>query len=312
MSDKQFFNISGRLVQGDVFDPQTTDMQGRPMVDLRGNPKVQYFIGVAVAKNAPDFNEAWAAINAIAARDWPTGEHTRAGFSWKVVDGDAPEHAQKEGFPGHWLFRFTSGFKWQAVAANAERPILDSAEIRRGYYVRVFFTVAGNKNTQKPGVYLNASVVELRGYGPEITSGPDAGSLINAAGGGHVPAGMQTTPVGGAPAAPAMQPAPAAPAMQPAPTVIAPHPNIMNPAAPAMQPAPAASAAPAVIAPHPNIMNPAAPAAPAAPAMQPAPAAPAAPAMQPAPAAPAAPAMQPAPAAPAAPAMQPAPGYPAV
>ena len=253
MPDKQFFNVSGRLVQGDVFDPQTTNMQGHPLVDLKGNPKVQYFMGVAVAKNAPDFAPAWAAIGAVAARDWPTGESQRADFSWKVIDGDAPQHAGKEGFPGHWIFRFTSGYPWQAVTKGAASPIVDPSQIKRGYYVKVFFSVAGNKNATKPGVYLNGSVVELIGYGTEISSGPDAAALVAAAGVGHVPAGMQATPVGGAPvaapvvapvAAPVVAPVVAAPVVAP---VIAPNPAILNPTVAAPSPVVAAPAAAPVV-----------------------------------------------------------------
>ena len=229
--DKQYFNISGRLVQGNVFEPQTTDMQGRPLTDINGNPKVQYFIGVAVQKNTDDFNQAWANVYGVGARDWPTGEYGRADFSWKIIDGDDPKHAGKEGFAGNMIFRFTSGFPFQAVAKNAERPITNPAEIKRGYFVRIFFTVAGNKSLQKPGVYLNCSVVEVLAYGEEITSGPDASALVTGAGMAPTIPGMQANPVAA--------PAPAAPA----PGVIQPNPAILNPAAPAPgYPVPAAPA----------------------------------------------------------------------
>jgi len=260
-ADKQFINVSGRLVQGNVFEPQTTDMHGKPLTDLAGNPKVQYFIGVAVAKDAADFAAAWASIGAVAVGDWPTGESQRPDFSWKVIDGDDPKHAGKDGFAGHWIFRFTSGFPWQAVAQGATRPIVNPEEIKRGYFVRVFFTVAGNKSVQKPGVYLNASVVELIGYGDVITSGPDAAALVSTVGAAQV-AGMQASPVAApavvapvaAPVAPAVAAPVAAPVAPVAPAVAAP---VAAPAVVAPVAAPVAPVAPApVIAPNPTILNP--------------------------------------------------------
>ena len=245
MADRQYFNVSGRIVQGNVFEPQTKDMQGRPMLDMKGAPKVQYFLGLAVAKDAPDFQTAWAGVQAAAAIDWPGGEPQRAGFSFKLVDGDAPENASKEGFPGHWILRFTSGFAWQAVAQGAARPIVDPNEIKRGYYVRVFFTTTGNKNAQKPGMYLNASVIELLGYGPEITSGPDAAGMIAQAGGAHTPAGVQATPLPGAPVAPVGMPPAVPPVGMP--------PVGMPPVAPPVGMPPVAP--PGVIPPNPAILT---------------------------------------------------------
>jgi hypothetical protein len=197
MADQQYYNVSGRLVQGDVFTPQTLDMKGRPMTDKNGNPKVQYFCAVAVAKDAPDLGTAYQGIQSVAMSSFRNGETNRPTFAWKIVDGDLPENAQKEGFPGHYVFRFTSGFPFRVVSKGAARPIVDQNEVKRGYYVRMFFTVAGNGDPQKPGVYLNGSIVELLGYGPEITAGPDAFALIAGAGQAYVPAGAMTTPIGG-------------------------------------------------------------------------------------------------------------------
>jgi len=241
MANDQYFNVSGRLVQGDVFKPQTLDMKGRPMTDKNGNPKVQYFAGVAVAKNAPDFQPAFQGMQSVAMAEFRNQEYTRPLFAWKLADGDLPENANKEGFPGHWVFRFSSGYPFRVVSKGAARPIVNPEEVKRGYYVRVFFTVAANTDPQKPGLFLNGSIVELLGYGPEISAGPDAAALIAAAGGGYIPAGASHTPLGGPALAvqgPPVYPAPpvypqqTAPPVYPAPPAapgIPPYYNILNP-----------------------------------------------------------------------------------
>jgi len=197
MADQVYLNVSGRLVQGDVFTPVTTDMKGRPMTDKNGNPKVQYFCAVAVEKNAPDFGPAWQGIQNVANAAFKNGETQRPTFAWKLVDGDTRENANKEGFPGHWVFRFTSGYPFSVVSGAEARPVTNQNEIKRGYYVQVFFTVAGNGDSTKPGVYLNGAVVRFIGYGPEISTGPNAAALVAAAGSGYVPKGAQTTPLAG-------------------------------------------------------------------------------------------------------------------
>ena len=127
----------GRMVQGDVFNPQTKNMNRGPLTDLKGNPKVQYFIGVAMAKTDPSFNDIWAKLSAIAQAGFPGGETQRADFAWKVIDGDLPQHAQKPGFPGHWIFRFTSGFPVNAYTQGAAQQITDPLQTKRRHHHRV-------------------------------------------------------------------------------------------------------------------------------------------------------------------------------
>lgn len=191
--------ITGRLVQGDVFTPQTKNMTGGPLTDLKGNPKVQYFIAVAVPKTDQAMMAEWAKIQAIAVAGFPGGESQRPDFAWKVLDGDAPANAGKEGFAGCMVFRLTSGFPVKAYTQGAASQITDPAQIKRGYFVRVAFTAKANANAQKPGLYLNTALVELIGYGEEISSGPDAVELLAAAGGAVMPAGASATPVAAGP-----------------------------------------------------------------------------------------------------------------
>ena len=49
----------GRIVQGDVFVGTDKDHQGRPRLDKQGQPKKQFFIGVAFPKG-PEEDQLWA------------------------------------------------------------------------------------------------------------------------------------------------------------------------------------------------------------------------------------------------------------
>ena len=229
--DDNFMYVTGRLVQGDVFTPQTKNMTGGPLTDLKGNPKVQYFIGVAVPKTDQAMLAEWAKLQAIAAAGFPGGESARPDFAWKVLDGDQPVNAQKVGFPGCMVFRFTSGFEVKAYTQGGATRIVDPQQIKRGYFIRVVFTAKANGNAQKPGLYLNTALVELVGYGEEISNGPDAAALLGAAGAVAMPAGASATPVAtGAPINPGM-PMTAAPIATPAipgPGVV-PAPDFLKP-----------------------------------------------------------------------------------
>jgi hypothetical protein len=216
MDNNEYMYAVGRMVQGDVFNPQTKNMTGGPLMTMAGEPKVQYFIGVAMPKTDPAFNDIWAKLSAIAAAGFPGGEASRADFAWKVIDGDLPQHAQKAGFPGHWVFRFTSGYPVNAYTTGAAQQITDPQQIKRGYYIRVPFTAKANGNAQKPGVYLNMALVELIGYGEEISSGPDAQALLAGGGAVALPQGASATPVAGAaPLTPGPGTAPPGPGMLP-------------------------------------------------------------------------------------------------
>ena len=261
MTEQNYLFVTGRLVQGDVFTPQTKNMTGGPLTDLQGNPKVQYFIAVAVEKTDATMTQTFAQIQQIAQSGFPGGEAQRPDFAWKVIDGDDPKHAGKTGFAGCMVFRFTSGFPVKAYTKGAASQIVDPNQIKRGYFVRVAFTVAPNGNATKPGVYLNLALVELVGYGEEILSGPDAASVLGAAGVAAVPAGASTAPVTGAPPIFPGVPAPTGPPITPgAPAPTGPQaPGLYTPpvsmtTTPVTQrPAPTP---PGVIVPAPDFLNP--------------------------------------------------------
>lgn len=283
---ESFTTPTGRLVWGSLYKPRTTDYDGNPLTIKNGpdagKPTQRYEFGLAVAKTPADaqhwaYSELGKKIWAVGHAAFPGGQAQRPDFAWKVVDGDSTvpnkkgnRPCDKEGFPGHWVFTFSSSFAPRIYNANGTQQILEEGAVKIGWFVQVFGSVAGNTGAT-PGVYLNHGMVALQGYGPEIAQGPDPTQA--GFGGGPAPAGMSATPVGaiptnGTPAAPGAPAAPAAPVatLPPAPTL------------PAIPGAPAAPVAPAVtaVAPHPAIMQPpvAPPAAPAAPAALPTPPAP--------------------------------------
>jgi hypothetical protein len=251
------------MVQGNPFDPQTTNMAGAPLVDQKGQPKVQYFFAVAFPKNAlagtliaqtgerialPSILEK---CQELAAAAWPAGAFRSPTFAWKILDGDQPsaDGGTREGFAGCWVFRFSSGYPIHVVDENLQ-VITDPAALRRGYFVRVLFQYAGNGQSMKPGMYCNAYMVQRVAFGPEIVSGPSAADAFSAPV-GSLPAGASTMP----PAPPASPGVPSGPSAAPASGF---------PPGPALTAPPAA--APAVLAPAPDFLQPSPPAPPEAPA----------------------------------------------
>jgi len=270
----------GRLVQGDCFEPQTTDAEGNPLVIKNGpnagKPRVDYFMAIAIPKTDATYNELWAKIHGEARQAFPSlfdaqGNCINPKFAFKVTDGDSQlpnskgtRPCDREGFAGHWILNFSGGFAPKCYTAGGAELINDPNMIKRGYFIRIYGSVKGNGSQQQPGVFLNHSMVELVGYGEEIITGPDGRAVFGGAPAGALPAGASATPL--APATPMAQPGAApAPAAAPAP-MAAPAPQA---AAPAPAAAPAAQPAPSNVQPAPDFLNPQG----AAPAAAPAPAA---------------------------------------
>lgn len=261
----------GRLLQGSLTKPQTTDADGKPLVvksgPNAGQPSKRWFFSVGFAKNEgkPHWgNEEWGGIIwAIGHACFPQGQGQRPDFAWKITDGDSTvpntkgvAPASREGHKGHWIVSFSSGFAPKAYNADGSAPI-DPEGIKLGYYIQVAATVDGNESMQKPGMYINHSMVSLQAFGPEIHTGADpakAGFGV----GVKLPPGASTAPVGqftppaplpGTPATagsppppPAIPGAPAFVAPPAAPTAVAPAPGFVPaPVGPAAPPPPPAA-----------------------------------------------------------------------
>ena len=276
----------GRIVMGSLYDPSTTDAEGKPLVvktgPNAGQPRVNYFFALAIPKGAephwshtPWGQQIWNVGN----QAFPNAAQSPA-FAWKIEDGDSQIPNKKgrkpvdnEGWRGHWILKFSGGFApkvYQQEGAGYVQ-VMQKDFCKPGYFVEVAFSVEGNGSQSQPGVYLNHSMICFRAYGQEITFGPDVASA--GFGAAPLPAGASMTPLAGAipmPQAPAsVPPVPGvpvpgqAPGVAPAPLPqggFAPMPSAPVPGAPAPIPVtpnpgfvqmPPPAAAPAPMAPPP-------------------------------------------------------------
>jgi hypothetical protein len=266
----------GRFVYGDMYDPNTQDAEGKPLVTKTGpdagKPRNDYFFAVAFEKKPTDqghwANTEWGQkIWACGHGSFPGGQAQRPDFAWKVKDGDSQMPNKKgrkladvEGCAGHWIVHFSSGYAPKIVNSNGTAPITDKGVVKPGHYVQVFANVDSNGSTSQPGVFVNHSVVAHSGFGKEIITGVNPASV--GFGQGALPAGASATPLGGmvAPGAPAVPGVPAA------------VPGAPLPGAPMVPVAAPVMAPPVAVQPQPAIMQPVA-AAPVAMPVMPAPAA---------------------------------------
>lgn len=231
----------GRIVMGSLYDPSTTDAEGKPLVvktgPNAGQPRVNYFFALAIPKGAephwahtPWGQQIWNVGN----QAFPNAAQSPA-FAWKIEDGDSQIPNKKgrkpcdnEGWRGHWILKFSGGFApkvYQQEGAGYAQ-VMQKDFCKPGFFVEVAFSVEGNGSQSQPGVYLNHSMVCFRAYGQEITFGPDVASA--GFGAAPLPAGASMTPPAGA------IPMPQAPAAAPAGYAPPPAPGVMPAAAPTM------------------------------------------------------------------------------
>lgn len=257
MSNKEeLLTPVGRLVQGSLYEPQTTDAEGKPLTIRTGanagQSRVEYYFALAIAKGAERHwaETPWGAkIWAVGHAGFPNGQADSPHFAWKIQDGDSTipnkagrKNCDREGYPGHWVLNFASGFAPSIHNEDGTKQIVETNFVNLGDYIQVFGSVADNGATQQPGVYLNHSMVAFSRYGNRIVLGADPKTV--GFGKSPIPAGALNTPPEGRfnPASPATTPPPA----------------LGNPAAPTQppaMPAPVGSAPP----PHYGILTPPAP-----------------------------------------------------
>lgn len=218
MSKAIFTTPVGRLVQGSLTEPQTKDADGNALVvksgPNAGQPRVDFYFALAIPKNP---GESHWAVTPWGKLIWEAGHAAfpqaaqAPTFAWKVADGDSTipntkgkKNVDREGYPGHWVINFSGGYAPKLFRMEGTTPVpLDASQpqIKLGHYVQVNGTVDGNGSQQRPGVYVNHSMVCFSGFGVEIVVGPD---VANAGFGGvPLPPGATAVPVGGfAPPAP--------------------------------------------------------------------------------------------------------------
>lgn len=200
----------GRIVMGSLYDPGTTDAEGKPLVvktgPNAGQPRVNYFFALAIPKGAEPHwaHTPWGQqIWAIGNQAHPNAAQSPA-FAWKIEDGDSQIPNKKgrkpcdnEGWKGHWILKFSGGFapKVYQQEGSGYVQVMQKDFCKPGYFVEVAFSADGNGSTSQPGVYINHSMVCFRAYGTEITFGPDVASA--GFGQSALPAGASATPMAG-------------------------------------------------------------------------------------------------------------------
>ena len=248
MSQEQVFegwSPVGRVVSGGLFEPRTKDDKGQPLVVKNGpnagQPREEYYFGLAIAKTDPLLPKMMADLNGVARAAWPRhfdaqGNLIARDFSLKVTDGDSVVPNKKlkrpcdnEGWPGHMVFHFSTSIApkcYMKDKAVAGAELTDKQSIKRGYYVQVNFTAKSNNNPESPGIYLNPRFVLMCGYGPEIVGGLDVADTLASLPAAQLPPGASATPLANpnpgahlppANAVPGAPAAPAAPGLAPPP-----------------------------------------------------------------------------------------------
>jgi hypothetical protein len=255
----------GRIVMGDLYKANTTDAEGKPLTVKNGpntgQPTQAYFFALAVPKGPEPHwaHTTWGNIIwNIGNQAFPDAAKAQD-FAWKVVDGDSatpgklfkgkPGKAprENEGWAGNWVIKFKSTFApkvYQIVNGQAE-PVLTEGFCKAGYYAEVLFDVDSNQSSMNPGVFVNAKMVCWRGYGAEITSGPDVNEV--GFGAAPLPAGVSAIPLASS------APLPSVPAQQaPLAAPVIPQPQFLQMPAAALPttpfPVPAVAALPTSIA----------------------------------------------------------------
>jgi hypothetical protein len=259
----------GRLVQGSLYDGNTTDAEGKPLTVRTGvnagQTRTEYYFALAIPKGSEKHwsETAWGQkIWNVGHKGFPQGQASSPTFAWKIIDGDstAPNRVgrkpcDREGYPGHWVLNFASGFAPGIYNEDGTKQISESHFVNLGDYIQVYGSVADNGSMQQPGVYLNHQMVAFRAYGERIILGADPKAV--GFGSAPIPTGGSSTPPAGrfnptttyasAPvpmAAPPVNVAPAATGAPAAATPPPPYPSILTPAqAPARVMLPAANGA---------------------------------------------------------------------
>lgn len=206
----------GRMLFGDVYDPDTEDYDGNPLVIKNGPDKgkstVRYNIGIAFPKNPGEIHWASSPFGAIVwaqgHRDHPESAK-RDDFAWKATDGDSakpgkpyrgkPSKAPKDktGFPGHWVFAFGGSNEPKVLKADLSEYILDKGVVHLGDAIQIVGDVIGNEGAS-PGVYLNYRAIIWHGMhrdGRIVSNGVDLDELRKQLAGQAVPTYVVTGPL---------------------------------------------------------------------------------------------------------------------
>lgn len=234
----EYISPVGRLVQGSFSLQEKKDPQSNKAIldPETGKPVMEVFFAMAVPKQVrdpasgqmidnPELLQFYSLFVQQAQADFPhlfvNGVCQHPKFAWKIQDGDGRDGngvsvADKPGFAGHYVFKFGTRYVPKCFhygKYDASQQIQNPDEvIKRGYYIRVGGTIAGNgvkpdERMAVPGLYLSPNLVELIAFGDEIVGGADPNKVFGAApiNQASLPPGASLTPrlpAGGAQGAP--------------------------------------------------------------------------------------------------------------
>ncbi len=210
--DLEFLSPVGRIVTGDPYRGRDKDTEGNPLVIKHGanagQPRVEFSIGLAVPKRGEvHWNQTEWGLKLWnkGVESHPTCFGSDRGMvrevAFKVADGDSQvpntknkRNCDREGFPGHWIIFFSNGSAPRCYNSTGTEPLADGV-IKRGHWAQVHCYVKSNENNQKPGMYMNMSMIAHAGFDTEISTGADASQV--GFGQESAPAHVSQTPVGG-------------------------------------------------------------------------------------------------------------------
>ena len=191
---EDFVTPVGRIVQGSLYIPRTKDGEQKPLMyksgDKKGEPRSDYYVALAVPKGqethwaqTPWGQKIWN----VAHKGFTQTQCQAPSFAWKITDGDSliPNSkgtvpAKCEGFPGHWILRFSGSQAPTLLRLNKlgkTEAFLDKDAIMPGDYVEIACNVTDNESQQRPGVYLNHNMICFRATGDRIITGVDPDSV---------------------------------------------------------------------------------------------------------------------------------------
>jgi hypothetical protein len=210
---------TGRLITGSLYNPNTTNMVGEPLMYKSGKkkdqPRVDYFIGIAI-KKTPGVTH-WsqevsgnARVGAWGKKIWDAAHlfwgdiaGKKDNFAWKIIDGDSTSYdngnppkrpCDKPNYKGHWIINMSRDLPPVITNKDGSKFLLEPDAIRRGYFVQIVATIKSNETPDKMGIFITHDAVSLQFFGEEILSGIDPASV--GFGGDNAPIGAHPIPDG--------------------------------------------------------------------------------------------------------------------
>lgn len=157
---------------------------GVPVLDVAGQPKIEYGFGLAVPKGTEEFNTLWAAMYAEAYTIYPSGQ-LPPDFAMKFKDGDGIDDkgkpfADREGYAGHIVIACTTMIPIKYFIHDGANSILVNDGIKTGDYVNVQLTIKGHPavGRGKAGLYMNPNACQLIQAGKAIVNTPSGDQIF--------------------------------------------------------------------------------------------------------------------------------------